>query len=147
MLPKPPEGHLPPGVIGGGVYPHDLISFITCHQLEGDEVGGHDSRGLYLKSHAFWLPEQGNPPLVLARGFFREHLVPRRHVDVAVVSNFHFRQDQTPNPHLCQPRGHKFQFVSPSTPNVPCCDGEGPVTPNKGGSEEAIIVMIRSQLN
>ncbi len=66
----------PPRVVGGDVYPHDVISFVTRHQLEGDEVGGHDSRGLYLKSHVFWLPEQGNPPLVLAGAFVESTLYP-----------------------------------------------------------------------
>ena len=133
----PLKGHLPPPVVGGDVYPHDVISFVTHHQLEGYEVGGHDSRGLYLKSLVVWLPEQGNPPFMLARGFCREHLVTRRHAGVAVVGNFHFRQNCTPDPHLCLPLGRKCQSVSPSTANIPCCDGEGPATPRRRGRQRS----------
>jgi hypothetical protein len=54
---------------GGDVYPHDVILFVTHHQLKDDEVRGHDSCGLHLKCLMIRLPEQGNPPLVLAWHF------------------------------------------------------------------------------
>jgi hypothetical protein len=62
-------------VVGGDVDPHDIISFVTHHQLKGDEVGGHNPCGLHLK-RLIRLPEQGNPPFLLAWGFCREYLVP-----------------------------------------------------------------------
>ena len=66
----------PRHVVGGDVYPHDVISFVARHQLEGYEVGGHESCGLYLKSLVVWLPEQGNPPLCLPGAFVESTLYP-----------------------------------------------------------------------
>ena len=77
-------------VVRGDVDTDDVVSLVSRYQLEGDEVRGHDFRGLYLKSFVFWLPKQCNPSLMLARGFCREYFIPRRHAGVAVVGNFHF---------------------------------------------------------
>jgi hypothetical protein len=136
-LPSRPKVLSPRRVVGGDVYPHDVILFITHHQLKGDEIGGHDSCSLRLNRLVIQFSQQDNPPLVFFWCFCCEYLVPQRCAGIAIVGNFHFRQNRTPNPHLCQPLGFKCQSVSPSTTNVPCCNGEGPTTPQQRGCQRS----------
>jgi len=136
----------PPRVVGGDIYPHDVISFVTRHQLEGDEVGGHDFCGLHLKSLMVWLPEQGNPPFMLAQGFCQEHLGSRRHAGVAVIGNFHFRQNRTPDPIFASPLAANVNPFPRPQRIFHAATEKVPRPPDEGGAEEADIVMIINQL-
>jgi hypothetical protein len=78
-------------VVRGNVDTNDVILLVTHDQLEGDEVRGHNFCGLDLERFVFWLPEQSNPSLMLARGFCCEYFIPQHRAGVAVVGNFHFQ--------------------------------------------------------
>jgi hypothetical protein len=73
-----PERIRPRSVVGGDVYSHHVETFVPCDKLEGQEVGGDHVGRLHLERVMPFFPQQGNPPLAVARRLRRDDLVPRR---------------------------------------------------------------------
>jgi len=132
-LPKQPED-LPPTLCRwGDVHVHAIELLVASNKLECEEDQRNNSCQFHLVSRVILFPQQGNPPLIVARRLRHENIETQRKASVTIVRQLCLCQNGQTDTHLRISFSCRCQSCITPTVDVPCCERKGPATLRRGG--------------